>query len=151
MADTSYIKKVIEPYVQEWMAMELGSPPLAEKELPLISGGSYRFDAVDPKSEIVGAILSNRAITVNGNENTGGVRKALNDVQSLWLLPNDPDRYMVFTNPDFCDLIKRRSRRFRGGEIRWLICPLPLELQKGLDDVLDKASKEQIKGFRSDA
>lgn len=144
MADTTYIKKVIEPYVRHWLERKTQVKPLVEDNVPLPSGGSYRFDAVSTEKKIVANILSNRARTANGNENTGGVRKALNDLRFLSLLPSDVRRIMIFTDKDFSRLVERRSLRMGHDGIEFLFCSLPFELQCELDAVLEGASKEQL-------
>jgi hypothetical protein len=50
---------------------------------------------------------------------------------------------MVFTNKDFCDLIERRAQRFGIDDLEMLVCELPSEKEKLLQQILDKASLEQ--------
>jgi len=128
MADTTFIKNTIEPFVREWLTNELDSGELCESSVDLLGGLSFKFDAVSRTEHIVASVLSSRATTVNGNENTGGVRKAINDVQSLKLIAHDCRRLMVFTDKLFCELIKRRSARYDPGEIEFVVCELPPRL-----------------------
>ena len=107
------------------------------------SGGSYKFDAVSQDRRTVGAILCNRAKTRTGRENTGGVRKALAEVEHLKLLHGGINKIMVFTDPDFSNLIQRRASRFGIADIRFLICPLPPDKKVLLNRILDEASQEQ--------
>ena len=145
LADTTPIKNEIEPYVRKWLARTLGASGLKEASVALLGGEFFKFDAVSRNENIVACVLSNRAKTVNGNENTGGVRKALNDVQALGLIPHDCRRLMVFTNQEFRDLIKRRSARYISKNIEFLNCKLPPDLQRTLDKVLDESSRAALK------
>lgn len=146
MADTTAIKKDIEPYMRDWLADLLGVSSLDERDVPLTGGGSFRFDAVTIDGTVAACFLSSRARTVNGKENTGGVRKALNDARYLGLISGDCRRIMVFTDERFKDLIERRTERFNTEGVEFLWCPLPQKLQIVLDVTLDNASREQLGG-----
>lgn len=143
MADTSRIKTDIEPVVRDWLQVQTGDLTLKERPVPLPSGGSYKFDAVSQDGHIVAAILCNRARTRTGRENTGGVRKALAEVEHLKLLPSKVAKMMVFTDTDFSNLIQRRASRFGVADIRFLVCPLPADKKTLLNNILDEASREQ--------
>ncbi len=80
MADTTKIKTVIEPYVRDWLSKQFAGHVFKEKPIQLTTGASYTFDAVTEDASIAAAILSNRAKTRTGRENTGGVRKALSEI-----------------------------------------------------------------------
>ena len=144
MSDTTYIRKVIEPYVREWLERELRVEGLEEKNVDLVSGGQFRFDAVSSDGLVVANILSNRARTATGNENTGGVRKALNDLRFLGMAHKDARRIMVFTDASFCKLIQKKGARMGIESIEFFICKLPRQLRRKLDDTLDAASQEQL-------
>ena len=144
MADTTFIKREIEPYVREWLSKEFRGHKFDEKRILIHpSGGMHSFDAVSEDETIVGNILSNRAYTRTRRENTGGVRKALNDIQRLSLLPQSVQPVLVFTDGDFHDLVRRRSAGLRQSRIRMLVCPLGDHLQAELTKVLNAASQEQ--------
>lgn len=106
MADTTKTKTVIEPYVQEWLSKEFPGHVFQEKSVLLVTGETYKFDAVAEDSSIIGAILSSRLLTRTGRENTGGVRKALAEISHLKLTPSGARRIMVFTDNGFCHLIQ---------------------------------------------
>lgn len=143
MADTTRIKKEIEPFVRTWLGRELGDTTLMERDVTLLSGGVYVFDAVSEDRSIVAAVLCNRPKTRTGRENTGGLRKALGDFDRLKQLQGNVSKIMVFTNPEFCSLIQRRARRFGIQDIEFKVCHLPPDKQKLLDNILDVASREQ--------
>lgn len=101
------------------------------------------FDAVSRDRQNVGAILCNRPRTRTGRENTGGVRKALAEVEHMKLLPSNVSKIMVFTDSEFSNLVQRRASRFGTADIRFLVCPLPPDKEMFLKRILDEANKEQ--------
>lgn len=143
MADTSRIKTEIEPFVREWLSNFCENVLLEERSVALPSGGSYRFDAVSQTGLIIGSILCNRPKTRTGRENTGGVRKALAEIEHMKLLPKTVRKIMVFTDSQFCELIRRRASRFGTEGIEMLVCNLPPEKERILQQVLENASYEQ--------
>lgn len=143
MADTSRIKTEIEPFVREWLSKRCGGLLLSERSVSLPSGGTYSFDAVSNDGLFVAAILCNRPKTRTGRENTGGVRKALAEIEHLKQLSKEVKKMMVFTDLEFCDLIQRRAKRFGTAGIEMLVCTLSPEKEKVLQQVLDQASYEQ--------
>ena len=143
MADTTLIKTQIEPYVRQWLSRRFSGLVFTEQPLPLASGLPHIFDAVSEDTAVVAAILCNRPKTRTGRENTGGVRKALLDVEYLKGLPSEAGKVMVFTNPGFRDLVGRRAKRMGVGEIQMLFCQLSPELEELLAHILDEASSEQ--------
>lgn len=143
MADTSPIKKEIEPFVREWLSKRCDNVVLEERSVSLPSGGSYKFDAVSLDGLIIASVLCNRPRTRTGRENTGGVRKALAEIEHMKLLPKTVRKIMVFTDLQFCELIKRRARRFGTEGIEMLVCNLTPEKERILQKVLENASYEQ--------
>ena len=104
MADTSHIKAVVEPHMRQWLSEYSGGIAFSERSVPLPNGTSYKFNAVSPDGRVVGAFLCNRARTRSRKENTGGVRKARNDLQYLKSLTGTTSQVMVFTESAFRDL-----------------------------------------------
>lgn len=143
MADTSYIKKSIEPYIQRWLSTIYPGHKFLERHVVLTTGHSHKFDAVSEDTSIVAAALCNRAKTKTGNDNTGGIRKASEDVALLNLLPTGITRIMVFTDASFRDLVTKRAKRLGISQIEMLVCPLPRPMRSRLIKVLDEASLEQ--------
>ena len=143
MADTTKIKTVIEPYIQNWLSTQFPGHVFKEKPVLLITRSSHRFDAVAEDGSIVAAILCNRPKTRTGRENTGAVRKARNDVDSLKLLPAAVKKLMVFTDAGFRELVSRRVARFGTESIDMIVCMLPPNLGRLLRDILNEASNEQ--------
>ncbi|MBL7062308.1 MAG: hypothetical protein ISS54_06190 [Dehalococcoidia bacterium] len=143
MANTTKIKTAIEPHVRNCLSKQFPGHVFKEKPIQLTTGGSYTFDAVAENASIVAAILSNRAKTRTGRENTGGVRKALLEIGYLKAVPESVKKVMVFTDDDFYQLIRRRASRLGTGPIQMMLCKLPPHLEAVLREILDKASHEQ--------
>ena len=143
MANTREIRTKIEPWVRGWLTTQYKGVSFSEKKVKLPTGAAYNFDAVSHDGTIVGAILSNRAKTRTGNVNTGGERKANQDISYLKLLSPKITKLMIFTDSDFCELIERREERQGIEGIQFLVCKLPSPLQSLLDSILDNASMEQ--------
>jgi hypothetical protein len=143
MANTKEIRTKIEPFICDWLATQYKGFTFSEKKVKLPTSGTYNFDAVSQDGRIVGAVLSNRARTRTGRENTGGVRKATQDLSYLKLLPSRVTKLMIFTDNDFCELIKRRALRQGIEDIQFIFCKLPNDLNLLLNRILDEASREQ--------
>jgi hypothetical protein len=141
MANTQFIKQVIEPYIRGWLAEQFPGQTFQERDVP-VPGGFFRFDGANADLSIVAQFTCSRSQTRSGNENFGGSRKLQNDVQSLKLAMS-PVRLLVFTNPRFRELVAKRAHRLGLDSIQFLQCDLPVDLQTRLDEVLDAASKEQ--------
>lgn len=141
MADTTFITRVIEPHMRDWLASKFPGHVFAEQAVPL-PGGSFNCDAVSEDTSIVALLLTNRPKTAAGRENSGGVKKALTDVHCLKLLTAST-RLVVCSDDGFRQLVVRRSARFGTDGIQFIHCPLPPDLQVHLDECLDASSKEQ--------
>ncbi len=142
MANTRMIKEV-EREVQSWLSEKYPGHSFQEKKVTLTTGYEHEFDAVSENRSIVGAILSSRARTRTGNENTGAVRKAQVDVCLLNLLPAHITKLMVFTHKDFSRLVQERAAKLGTKSIEMLYYELSGGLQERLDKTLDDASHEQ--------
>ncbi len=143
MANTTLIKTLIEPYVREWMATEFPGHQFKETRVHLISGGNHKFDAVSEDGTIVAEILSNGAKTRGGNENTGGVRKAEGDLLRFFGIDDQTKKILVFTDPAFLDLIRRRTAGLGIERLTLVHCKLPAKLESKLQETRKSASEEQ--------
>jgi len=141
MADTRFIKREVEPYIRKWLSRKFRGIPVIEKSMGFQSG-SHKFDGVSIDETIVASFLCNRPKTGAGNENTGAVRKALNDLQYLRLIKANK-RLIVCTDKDFLALIKKRACRIGTDGIEFVFCPLPDSLRQRLEIVLNECRKEQ--------
>ncbi|MBI3521814.1 MAG: hypothetical protein HY071_01785 [Chloroflexi bacterium] len=141
MADTTFIKRVIEPHLRRRLESRFPGRVFQERSVPL-SKGSFKCDAVSDDGSIVAFFLCNRPKTATGHENSGGIKKALDDVHVLKLLPAST-RLLVCTDDDFRQLVMKRSKRFGTDGIEFLHYPLPADLQSQLNDNLDASRREQ--------
>ena len=73
MADTSYLKMVVEDYVRETLAKKFGSR-FRSRVLTLQTGGHHEFDAVSEDGQIVAAIKSASGKTSGGKNPSGKVQ-----------------------------------------------------------------------------
>lgn len=141
MADTNFIKRVIEPHLRRELETRFPGHRFEERAVAL-PGGVFKCDAVSEDGTIVACFLSNRAKTGTGNENTGGVRKALDDVHLLKAV-SAQRRLLICTDAPFRDLVVRRSRRVDPSAIEFVHLALPPNLQRELDQTLDASRREQ--------
>lgn len=98
MADTTFIKRIIEPYLRLQWALQYPGHRFKERSVAL-PDGSFKCDAVSVDGSIVGLFSCNRAKTATGNENTGGVRKAFDDIHCLKYLPARTRLLVCTTRP----------------------------------------------------
>lgn len=144
MADTQFIKREVEPFLRIWLAAQYGGQRFEERPVR-----RFRFDAVSEDGSVVAQFLCNRPKTASGNENSGAVKKALNDIRTLQFLPINRTRLAIFTDPGFLELVKRRSQRFDPDGIDFIHCPLPEDLQARLCANLDACREEQRSRIRA--
>lgn len=69
MANTSYLRYTVEPWVREQLA-ERYARPFAARVLGLAPGGTHEFDAVSDDWQIVASIKANSGLTSGGNHPT---------------------------------------------------------------------------------
>ena len=82
MADTTFMRNRVEPYMCQWLSRKYDDIAFSEKSINLRTG-RHKFDAVSADGRIIASFLCYRARPINGNENTGGVRKANGDIAPL--------------------------------------------------------------------
>src|SRR5688572_27042891 len=141
MADTTFIKKVIEPHMRQTLASWFPGHVFQEQAVAL-PNGFFKCDAVSGDGSIVAFFSCNRPKTASGNPNTGGLRKALDDVHCLKSLVA-VKRLMVCTDDGFRKLVMKRSERFGNQGIEFRHFQLPDDLQGQLNSNLDASSREQ--------
>lgn len=140
MANTSYLRYTVEPWVRDRLAERYGQD-FAAKVLSLAPGGSHEFDAVSGDRRIVASIKANSGLTSGGNHPTGKVATCLNEVYFLTLVDAD-ERILVLTNPDFHAIFARATAGQIARGVNVELLPLPSEMQRTVDGVTELASKE---------
>lgn len=143
MANTQYIKEIVEPHLRKWLGQRYQVHDLQEREVQLATGGRHKFDAVSDDGKVVADFVSNRPKTRTGRRNSGGTRKALVDLLVLNLLPSESSGVLVFTDADFKTEIEGQAERLGIRGVRLVVCSLPDGIQRGLDDTLRASSSEQ--------
>ena len=142
MANTTQIKKFIEPHVRDWLASKFPGHEFKETSVTLKWGGVHKFDAVSEDRSIVAEILSNGAKTRGGKENTGGVRKAEGDLLRFHGIDDQTTKIMVFTDAAFLELINRRLAGLGIESLKRVHCQLPAKLESLLQENRKNSSKE---------
>ena len=80
MADTTYFKNVVEPFIRGELAREFGVN-FEKRNLPLITGGTHKFDAVSDDLQVIGAIKISGGKTVSGKNPSGKIKGAEADIR----------------------------------------------------------------------
>ena len=141
MADTTFIKLVIEPHMRQWLLSQFPGHVFEERSVAL-PGGVFKCDAVSGDGSIVASFMCNRPRTATGNLNSGGLMKARSEVQGLKSMIA-ARRLIVCTDDDFRQLAMKQTKRFGTDGIEFLFCQLPEDLQRLLNDNLNASSREQ--------
>ena len=140
MANTSYLRYVVEPWVREQLKEKFGRD-FSPKDLVLAPGGFHEFDAVSTDGHIVGSIKANSGLTSGGNHPSGKVATVLNEVYYLTLVQAE-ERLLILTNPEFHAIfVKTMAGRIAAG-VEVVLIRLPVEMQANVDAVTGRASKE---------
>ncbi len=140
MANTSYLRYTVEPWVRDQLADRYGQR-FAPVVLPLAPGGTHEFDAVSDDRRIVVSIKANSGLTSGGNHPTGKVATCLNEVYFLTLVDADV-RLLVLTNPGFHAIFTRATAGQIAPGVGVQLLPLPSELQRTVDGITALASRE---------
>jgi hypothetical protein len=140
MANTSYLRYTVEPWVREQLAEKYGRS-FSANVLGLTPGGTHEFDAVSDDGQIVVSIKANSGLTSGGNHPTGKVATCLNEVYFLTLV-SASTRLLVLTNPEFYDIFTRVTAGQIAEGVRVELLPLPPDMQSLVDGVTRLASEE---------
>jgi hypothetical protein len=140
MADTTYIKSSVEPYVREVLAKEFNSP-FEAKQLTLETGGTHEFNAVSEDQRVVAVIKTSSGRTSGGGLPSGKMKVAESDLYYLTLV-RAPNRFLVLTDPEFYELLSSRlhGRLARGLSLK--LIELPDHIRAQLRTVQKEASAE---------
>lgn len=147
MADTSFLRNHVEPYVRDQLATEFGQD-FSVHSIDLRHGGQHEFNAVSADRLVVASIRTASGLTAGGRIPMGKINACLAALYYLTLV-DAPRRLLVLTTPAFHALFVARVEGTvpPGIEIRCL--PLPAELQTQVDKVVGAASREVTPAERS--
>jgi hypothetical protein len=143
MADTTALKKQIEPHVQAWLRKQFGvrfrrlTVPLTDRG----ATGQHQFGAVSEDGKIVASVKSLSGRTTGQNLPSAKIDSSYAEIYYLSLVQSEK-RLLVLTDHEFYKLFCKQSEGMvvRGVEI--LYCPLPPDLEKVKEAVRATASAE---------
>lgn len=142
MADTSYLRSVVEPYLLNWAGNQLGTPLEPRREcVGRSSDGKpvhFAFDGVSPDGTI------GVCVSASTSYKTGQMRKLFIDATVLNRCPQFRRRVMVFVEKcvwegfrNSCDGLVDLWR------IEPLVCTdLPLDMRAKIEQVYDASARE---------
>lgn len=142
MADTSYLRGVVEPYLRSWTAKRIGVP-LAERRVVVGEDSegrpvSFKFDGVS-EDGTVGVCIS-----ASTSYKTGQMRKFFMEATLLNRVPEFERRIMVFVEPQMWESFKNQCDGLVDlKRIEPLICTdLPPEMRAGIAQVYAASARE---------
>lgn len=140
MADTSYYKTHVEPFVRGELE-RLHRRPFSSQILRLPTGGTHEFDAVAEDRSIVASIKSLSGNTASGKRPAGKYASCLAELYFLTLV-DAPRRILVLTTPSLHTMFARymQGRLHPGLEIELIV--VPPEIQAEVDRIKNIASGE---------
>jgi len=142
MANTSYLKTVVEDYVRKTLEEEF-SVGFTSRQLTLQTGGQHEFDAVSEDGQIVAAIKSASGKTAGGNIPSGKVQGVEAELYYLTLV-TAPRKSLILTNPGFYQIMSKRLTGRLVPEVKLVLMPLPEEIQGEVSGIQDEASMEVL-------
>ncbi len=141
MANTHDLKRLVEPFVRNWL-QELFCIPFENRELPLqlTSGGLHCFDTVSTDRSVIAGIKTSQ-MRPKGDVGVGTVKSAYTELYFLSLVEAE-HKLLVLTDRGFWSFFTKQSagRVAPGVEIRH--CPLPPDLAVRVAEVWRSASNE---------
>lgn len=144
MADTTYLRRVVETYVREQLAREFGQP-FSPTFLALQPGGRHEFDAVSEDRCVVASVKAASGLTSGGRNPSGKIKDCLAELYYLSLV-QAPIRRLVLTTPAFFEIFKRATVGAVAPGIDVVCLPLPTDIQQEVDRVAAVASLEVSPG-----
>jgi hypothetical protein len=147
MANTNALKRNVEPYVREWLASKFGKPFRSEF-LPFTGAkgregnpARHEFDAVSEDRKIVCGIKTASWKTSSGKRGSGKVHGAYAELYFLDHVDAEA-RYLVLTDPEFFENLKRDSEGKLATGIELLYCKLSDELKVQVDAIRTESRRE---------
>jgi hypothetical protein len=133
MANTKAQRDVEARIREEWLPLRFSSPFKA-LSLPLVTGGSFAFDAVSEDGSIVVSISTSGRRTRNGKHGSGKLHKIHSDVLFLTMLQDVKRRILLFTEQDMHDFVEAEQKRGRlPKEIEVMLASIPDDWRKELE------------------
>ena len=143
MADTSYLRYTVEPWIREQL-QDTYRQTFTSQVLELRTGGRREFDAVSEDRCVVASVKAHSGTTSSGGNPSAKINSALLEIYFLMLVPAD-ERILVLTNPEFFAIFNRSTKGRVVPEVRVELMPLPLDMQTRVDAVTKRASDEMAR------
>ena len=140
MADTTVLKRVVEPFVRHVLAEEFGME-FESQVVTLSTGGTHEFDAVSSDGKVFASIKSASGKTSGGNNPSGKIRDVEAELYYL-ALAEAPTRILVLTNPEFFEIMSRRLTGRLAPGISMRLVELPSNIVSQVEQVQRAASSE---------
>jgi hypothetical protein len=140
MANTSYLKNVVEPHIRTVLADRHGVAFTAQF-LELRSGGRHEFDAVSSDGRVIASIKSASGLTSGRKKPSGKIKDCIAELYYLSLV-DAPERVLVLTTPAFYDIFAKDMLGKVAEGITIECIPLPPDMQAEVDKVVKAASDE---------
>ena len=143
MADTRAQGVAQTWVVEHGLAQRFPGVTFAERNVELVWGGVFKFDAVSRDGKIIGAVSTSSARTAGGRHAMAKFQKLKTDALYLLHVKNAECRVMVFTEADMLAYFEKETRSGRfPPEIELLHVALPDEIQSMVLEARATASKE---------
>lgn len=144
MADTRYLKSIVEDHVRAWLK-ERFSQPFKSKFLPLINiqgkCKTHEFDAVSEDGMIVCSIKTSSWKTSGRRRGSGKVQGAYTELYFLDHVQAG-QKILILTDLEFFRCFSREVEGRLANGIALLDCPLPEELCREISAIRLKARRE---------
>lgn len=140
MADTTYLKHVVEDAIRDQLAAKYGVP-FRSRRVQLVTGGTHEFDAVSEDGSVVVGIKSSGGKTSGGKIPVGKLKAAIAELYYLSLVQAQT-RILVLTDQSFYQILARRLKGAvaPGLDLHWM--QLPAGIQDKVQQVQSLASME---------
>lgn len=143
MADTTALKRQIEPHVQSWLRNQFGVR-FRRQTVPLTGNGTagqHQFGAVSEDGKIVASVKSLSGRTTGENLPSAKIDSSYAEIYYLSLVQAER-RLLVLTDLEFYRLFCKQSEGMVVRSVNILHCPLPPELERVKEAVRTAASAE---------
>ncbi|GAB6876131.1 hypothetical protein [Thermaerobacter litoralis] len=140
MANTLYLKRVVEDVVRQHLAQQFGVP-FKSRVLKLVAGGTHEFDAVSDDGRVVASIKSASGKTSGGKKPAGKINAAVAELYYLTLI-DAPIRILVLTSEEFFGIMEKHLRGRLAPGISLMYVPLPNDVRQRMTEIQALASQE---------
>jgi len=140
MADTTYLKRVVEPFIRKQLVNMYGVS-FESKVLTLVTGGTHEFDAVSADLKIVGTVKTAGGKTSTGRNPSGKIKDSLAELYFLTLVQAS-ERILILTSPDFYEIMKKVLNGRLAPGLTLKLIELSPEILEEVGKIRAKASAE---------